>query len=459
MVLFWLFIFRDIILNMRKETGKLPSAGQSLSVVKQYLPVLKPDVWKSYYSESLMLDPKTAMYWRASDLRKICAPTVSRCFIPQLPKSDSRAPRVERFAFAVVSLYLGFSVPSKRWIIEQALAVLESCTMRLRCKNPTVQPYSETQTYFWISHIHGILASIPYFEPIPCRNVVSGLPCVLNITLEDLMAANLVSPVAWQQYYSPKVWHSMEARMKTIQPDIKPLNSHFHDLLGKLSNQLRKRNDWIHPELPSDEELLLHLAVAEKQLSPTDHGNLTSLVHAQHLFLIFEQLVKLSTLENFQDCLGHMALVMEVKGELLNSLPFWTMHIWKRLRLDSGRGIVRLAKEGDALNAFKKFLRIHLELVHERLWTGPHSITERLKRKHAVNQEQEISRSNSEIITEKSVDSTRTDKESAIKAAEAFISNALKVINQGPPPMSGMSTPSQDAASVLTEEDKEWEML
>ncbi|KAJ3284488.1 ubiquitinyl hydrolase 1, partial [Borealophlyctis nickersoniae] len=104
-------------------------------------------------------------------------------------------------------------------VVKRMLANLERVLMRTRAQGGEVSArvpvYSETQTYFWIQMVHTAMADSTVKDAeLSFRSFAALFP-------------EAVGPDMWREYYSPKVWDSVEARMGLIPPDIKPLPNYF----------------------------------------------------------------------------------------------------------------------------------------------------------------------------------------------------------------------------------------
>lgn len=149
------------------------------------------------------------------------------------------------------------------WLFKQALASLQTTTMRLRAKNPSVPAYSETQAYLWIQVIHAALASVYR------ANSTTKIP--LPVTIDRLSFASLrilfdMQPNIWKSYCSVKTWDSMEARIAFVIPDVKPLPNVIKlsvqgDIGEAVNQQLDSTKLGMAAELPSMEDLALRAAL------------------------------------------------------------------------------------------------------------------------------------------------------------------------------------------------------
>jgi hypothetical protein len=437
MVMFWVLIFRDIIQKMASNDGKLPSANLSLDIAKEYQQILGPDVWMKHYTERLMLDPKTALHWRLPDIRRISAPATARYCIPQVFHfRDDDNDRVLRFAFATVKSYMGIAGPSRRWIVEQALAVLQTAIIRTRSTDSTITPFSETQAYFWIEYMHTILNRLPYFVP-KMDSRIPRLPSVQDLEFDDLLGVGLAHPSLWRGYYSFKTWYSMEARVNRVQPDLKALVFHF-DLpsLFLLDSHV---TDHVRPELPSEEELTLFKVIAEKQIQ---NPNLTLLVHSHLLYMMFCELVYAPNLENREECIEQVTSSFAKKGDSLTSIPFWTKLLWERLqtRLPSTIQTWR----NNTNKAFTELISSNTDLLHEKLWKGSNSFTEKLSNPRLVGTEVEV-----EAEVEKEAE-TQYEKDDA---------STMSMTPRMGTPMSELSEATDADTLALKSQNKDWEFL
>ena len=149
-----------------------------------------------------------------------------------------------------------------------ALSTLQHTISCLRKDYPSVQPYSETQARFWLRRM-GIDSPYTYSRE-------AWRPSPFGVQL----AQGAFDVWEWEAHYSPERWHSIEARIAPLEPDL---------------DGTRKREDEVHwcgmpdggvgaqawwrgwePELGSEEEIEFLAAIAAKETEGIclDVGNL-----------------------------------------------------------------------------------------------------------------------------------------------------------------------------------------
>lgn len=132
---------------------------------------------------------------------------------------------VMRCAYDIVQTHISQCITRRDGLgVQHALASFQTRTMRERASNAATPPYSETQAYFWIQLFHEALSSDMLRSPLPSLEKSTMLPQPLSLLQFDQFILLFdFTPIEWRRYYTPKRWHSMEARSSFMSPDLKPL--------------------------------------------------------------------------------------------------------------------------------------------------------------------------------------------------------------------------------------------
>ncbi|KAK6540256.1 ubiquitinyl hydrolase 1 [Orbilia ellipsospora] len=175
---------------------------------------------------------------------------------------DQTARRLKRWAYATLQVVKATN--SRRGlVIKNALTSLQSETIRQRISNPRIEPYSETQAYFWIQIVHagmeGILKKSSSFDfsKVPYETVEILYPEAFGD--EDL----------WKEYYKEEDWKGVAGRMNFVPPtkkgkvipNVSPILDIFQDWKTAVSDvvvptieELKQRATWIsNYEMPKKE--------------------------------------------------------------------------------------------------------------------------------------------------------------------------------------------------------------
>jgi hypothetical protein len=335
-------------------------------------------LWKEYYSKDLFFSPEAEEYWRLPDLQAlpdICQISPSKSQYHPRQNRQEEPCRLMRFAFFVVQQYMSSKV-RRGWVVKQALASLQSTTMRLRVNNPTIPPYSETQAYFWIQLIHAALIS----ESLQPPTKASSDEFPLRVPLSQLSFSSFrvlfdIEPTTWRQYYQASTWESIEARITFVNPDLKPLpNIISIPSLNNISRVLNRQMDMsklgMAAELPSMEELDFRAAIVLEDSKAVPHPPPSEIVNHAHLLLyLYTTLVVQSDTEVDKSPSSRATtILMQLSGPYITS--FTQKSFWTKQVLDASYPDERLhdkhTRDTTPLT-FKEFLKANLHLVYEDL--------------------------------------------------------------------------------------------
>jgi ubiquitin carboxyl-terminal hydrolase L3 len=227
MTIFWLAQLQLAIWNYKidKDLDQFPSWFDFQDVLLHTPSLRNTKLWSLYYTKDLLFSPQARESWTAPDLQQF--PTLKPSPVQAehgIQNKEENGDRLLRFAFAIVQ-HIQASGLRRGAVVKDALASLETTTIRLRTVDSTIPPYSETQAYFWIQVVHAALQSL--------ANEVESSDDLSEKSYRVVSASHLsfsnftllfdITPETWKDYYSSKIWNSVAARMEFVPPDRKPL--------------------------------------------------------------------------------------------------------------------------------------------------------------------------------------------------------------------------------------------
>ncbi|KAI5464985.1 hypothetical protein BGZ63DRAFT_350120 [Mariannaea sp. PMI_226] len=226
MTIFWLYQIQAAAIAFQAERSftKFPSQADFGEILLSTPTLMNSGLWKSYYSKDLLFSPGAREYWHLPDLQplpsfKLQTTDSGPDIMPQVMENSYRLPR---FAFAVVQKTLSSKL-RRGGVVKQALESLQASTIRLRASNNLINPYSETQSYFWIQLVHALLKSLEINATSPSQAMTEADVPGAKLTFDAFRVLFDLSGDEWKTYYSPGVWDSIQARMAFVPPDRKPL--------------------------------------------------------------------------------------------------------------------------------------------------------------------------------------------------------------------------------------------
>lgn len=223
MTIFWLVQLQVAALayQLEKKLDEFPAldAFADIAVFKPQL--MNSGLWRAYYSKDLMFSPPAREEWHLPDLQPLPTITSEPSSARRQAKSTSKEDpdRLLRFAFRVIQTTLTTKV-RRGAVVKQAFDSLQSSTIRLRAKDPSIPPYSETQAYFWIQFTHAALKS---FELQPSQSETKFDGSVADLEFPAFKALFGITGNEWQEHYLPSTWEAVSSRMSFVNPDKKPL--------------------------------------------------------------------------------------------------------------------------------------------------------------------------------------------------------------------------------------------
>ncbi|KAL4884233.1 P-loop containing nucleoside triphosphate hydrolase protein [Aspergillus karnatakaensis] len=225
MTIFWLVQLQLAIWNYKLdlELEAFPSWSAFHEVLLHNPSLMNTRLCNLYYTKDRLFSQEAKESWIVPDLQQFPvlkpSPMQDRTVIQE---QEENSDRLLRFAYAITRHILSSGL-RRGAVIQDALASLQATTIRLRAVDSTIPPYSETQTYFWIQIVHSALQSLENQGVLALSEKPCEAPGATELSFSNFTLFFNITPEAWKEYYSRKVWESVAARMEFVPPDIKPL--------------------------------------------------------------------------------------------------------------------------------------------------------------------------------------------------------------------------------------------
>lgn len=235
MTTFYLHSIHTAILafmDSQNPSHALPKPTQFSDFLLANPHLMDSSLWSAYYSKQLLFSPAAKSAWRLPDLKPL--PDHIR-FSHTDDDDDGGATRkptdprpaekdhLRRFAFATLQRVKRTGARRGK-VVKEALNALQQHTMGLRARGADIDPYSETQAYFWIQLLHAAVASLGAGAGAGAGIDVAGLSYESFVLLfPDLMRRRDKGREAWRPHYTEKAWESLQARMAVVLPGRAPL--------------------------------------------------------------------------------------------------------------------------------------------------------------------------------------------------------------------------------------------
>ncbi|KAB8273744.1 hypothetical protein BDV30DRAFT_105000 [Aspergillus minisclerotigenes] len=219
MTIFWILQIQIAIRDyrMKKKLGGNPLWADFYNVLDHTPSLMDPRLWSSYYNTKHLFSPRAWDSWTPPDRQPLPVLTSALDMPASLSTLQGDPMRLMRFAFVFIRQCKHISESCDEDAIRQALATLQSTTIRLRASNKGIPPYSETQARFWLHMVRICLRSLELAqtgdkEILPSQLSFDGLVALFDLT-----------PLSWKRYYSQRTWDSLAARVQFVAPDRRPL--------------------------------------------------------------------------------------------------------------------------------------------------------------------------------------------------------------------------------------------
>ncbi|KAK2763350.1 hypothetical protein FQN54_009986 [Arachnomyces sp. PD_36] len=388
MTIFWLHRIYFAMLTFRQANGSFPQREKFKEFLVEYPDLMDGKSWMPHYTKDHLFGSSARENWRLPDLEPLPQ------FIAQSKKEHTKettddanntADLLRRSAYII--LKTAWSTNQRRaTVINEMFPAIEKRIMRLRAQSPcSVEPFSQTQAYFWVQMVHAAVQSLP---------PDSGLD-ITRLTFESFMVLFpelLASNDAWKEYYTPEQWYSIDARMNTVLPKIKPLpnilqspeQTRVDKAIGvALDEKLSQDDPSTFDGRPSTEELFLRVRFIVKdtaELSPNDSNPPET--HAELLRRIFNRLIEIDPETRGTGAslasAAWAAVSALVEEREITSATFWSqMVLGAFCSMDSSFQAqasrfrakeIGVEKDKARNELFSQFLTASPELCWDRLW-------------------------------------------------------------------------------------------
>ncbi|KAK6346077.1 ubiquitinyl hydrolase 1 [Orbilia blumenaviensis] len=218
---FWV---HQVYLAMHRFKDPVSHSNQAASWSDRFFALLEQNpelmngrLWEEYYSKNHLFSPKAKENLVTPDIQQLPSVDTSEkgaretAYNSQRLGEDQNSRRLKRWAYATLQTVKATNA-RRGLIVKKALSELQRDTIRKRAKEQTVEPYSETQAYFWIQIVHagmeGILKKSPTFD----------FARVSYDSIEILYPDVFGSDDLWKEYYLESDWKGLTARVNFIPP-------------------------------------------------------------------------------------------------------------------------------------------------------------------------------------------------------------------------------------------------
>ncbi|KAK6511324.1 ubiquitinyl hydrolase 1 [Arthrobotrys musiformis] len=200
-----------------KQSSLSQWPGRFFTLLEQNPELMNGRLWQDYYSKNHIFSPKAKDNLVTPDVRLLPLGN------DEEPKSqatgydfkkleeEQTSRRLKRWAYATLQTVKATNA-RRGLVVKKALSELQQDTIRQRAKSPMLEPYSETQAYFWIQIVHagmeGILKQNPKFD----------FARVSYDTIEILYPDAFGADDLWKEYYLESDWKGLAARVNFIPP-------------------------------------------------------------------------------------------------------------------------------------------------------------------------------------------------------------------------------------------------
>lgn len=172
----------------------------------------KPELFSPKAKDSLVLPTKKALPIGLAE--EYIKDTQATGFSATKVDDDMASRRLKRWAYATLQTVKATG-GRRGLIVKNALSKLQSDTIRLRARDPRIEPYSETQAYFWIQMVHAGM------EGVLRKDVDIDFGRVSYETFEILYPTAIAADDCWKEYYKEQDWKGVNGRMVFLTPTIK----------------------------------------------------------------------------------------------------------------------------------------------------------------------------------------------------------------------------------------------
>ncbi|KAJ1715394.1 ADP-ribosylation factor [Aspergillus flavus] len=256
MTVFWILQIQIAIRDYRMKTKLCsnPLWTDFYNVLFHTPSVMDPRLWSSYYNTKHLFSPRAWDSWVPPDRQPLPVLTSALDMPASLSMLQGDPARLIRFAFVFIRQCKHISESCDEDAVRQALATLQSTTIRLRASNKGIPPYSETQARFWLHMVRTCLQSLELAQTRD-KEILSS-----QLSFDDFVALFDLKSTSWKRYYSQRAWDSLTARVQFVPPDRRALpnviniSTHRHEV-DAIIKGIEK--ELLPPEMGSLEDVLL----------------------------------------------------------------------------------------------------------------------------------------------------------------------------------------------------------
>lgn len=269
MTVFWLIRLQIAAVKYQSDHPRegFPTAEKFTDVLLHSPELMNSGSWREYYSKDLLFTPDAKENWRLPDLKPLVSVAgIKKEASTYLTTDSYNLDLVLRMALTVVQKTVE-SRARRGAIVKRALGDFQSLVTRLRAQDSSIQPYSETQAYFWIQITHAAIASMQHGKVQGSESEkVAWNGSVSDLTLGTFKTLFGITGQEWAEYYSSARWESVPARMEFVNPDFKNLPNVIS--IPSQSNVSHAKNHILETSV----------AVDDKEPQPSSAAELTAMV-------------------------------------------------------------------------------------------------------------------------------------------------------------------------------------
>ncbi|KAF7592418.1 hypothetical protein BBP40_000266 [Aspergillus hancockii] len=208
LTVFWLHLIYLSMLSFRERNGSLPQPDRFKEFLEQNPGLMQGRSWDEYYTTDALFSLEAKEAWILPDLKPL-PQYLSQMKTSETPENDIQIPKgnaetYQRFAYGVVKA-LKSTKRRRAAIINETLPIIQSYIIHLRAQSPgALEPYSETQAYFWIQMLHAAIESVPSTISLditslnPSSGAVSKRGCKTILPKRKSLPNILASPTKGQ---------------------------------------------------------------------------------------------------------------------------------------------------------------------------------------------------------------------------------------------------------------------
>ncbi|KAH6677896.1 hypothetical protein F5X68DRAFT_278044 [Plectosphaerella plurivora] len=223
--------------------------------------LLREDVWKNFYSPAFLAQPSTARFWRLPNLRDLTDTSDPLGGVRREGANSSHFTKLPRWSNLLKNTQRRQPNLPNDVLVDLAISTLKDTIARQRKHCPAIQPYSETQTRYYLKNT----LDVP----------VGGLRedfWSWMYAFGTLLGQGALDAREWEADYSRERWESVEGRNQVLEPDLDGTRKSEVEFCGWPDGGVGGAvggMGWVE-ELGSEEEVTFLAAVAAKEVETLD---------------------------------------------------------------------------------------------------------------------------------------------------------------------------------------------